>query len=144
MLLAVLLACSSSPAGRWSGEIACADEDGEGTITVDLRLRREEALRLRGPGEVDFDGQFRIQGAWRSYREELDFDELLLELESEGGPQEARLRGEAVQCQTWVDGTLSSADCDGGDALDWVLQWDGADRLQYAAGDCAGELRRGG
>lgn len=144
MLLALLLACTTSPAGRWSGEIACADEDGEGTITVDLRLRREEDLRLRGPGEVDFDGHFRIQGARRSYREELDFDALLLELESESGPQEARLHGEAVQCRTWIEGALSSADCDGGDALDWALQWDGADRREYAAGDCAGALQHGG
>lgn len=142
LLLLSLLGCGA-PAGPWSGEIDCADSDASGVISVALDLREEEPLLYAGPGEVDFEGVFRIQGADRDYREELDFDRLALQLQAESGAQEVSLSGEAVTCATWVDGEAADEGCDGGDAIDWTLSWDGADRLDFAEGDCAGSLERG-
>lgn len=138
----LLLGCGA-PAGSWTGLIDCGDGDSSGEISVVMDLRKEEPTVYAGPAEVDFEGVFRIQGADRAYREELDFDRLELRLTAESGAQEASLSGEAVSCATWVDGEPADEGCDGGDALDWAVSWDGADLLEFDEGDCAGSLQRG-
>lgn len=138
-LLPLLLACGGGLAGTWAGEIPCADEDADGTLSASFTLEEEGEATYVGAGEIGFSGTFEISGAWREYVSTQTLDPVELTLDEDG--EDVALEGVVVDCQTTIDGQDSDSGC-GNDTVEWALTWDGGDALAYQEGDCDGQLVR--
>lgn len=142
LLLLLLAGCASAPAGHWSGELTCGDEDSDGIISIDFDLSQDDDTTYSGPGNMSFAGTFELEGSWRQYEESIDYDTVTATLAEPSGAQDIHLVGEATSCTTWIDGVPAVLECNGGDDLDLTLAWDGADTISGDQGDCTGDLLR--
>ena len=141
MLLLLLAACGGGLTGHWTGNIACGDEDAQGVLSFDLDLEKEDDDSYVGTGLIGFSGVFEISGAMRDYVSTQTLDPVELSLEAPSGAQQVEMTGTVVECHTTIDGEESDQGC-GNDSVTYAFDWDGADTLAFAEGDCAGDLSR--
>ncbi len=117
--------------GTWSGTMDCSDPSGWMEMDVDLPLVDQ--------GDDEFSGHF--EGVGEStlggdpYPLRLEAD-IVLEFTAESGAQ--ALTADWSNCETWIGDEYSDAPCDFGGTWDW----DGADIISMADGDCDLALTR--
>ncbi|MCB9779622.1 MAG: hypothetical protein H6742_13745 [Alphaproteobacteria bacterium] len=136
LLLPLLCACQAGMAGDWAGELACADEDFDGTMGLTFALNRVEDDEYIGTGTQTYTGQVISGGATRDLEGSLDLVELVATVDGDA----VAIAAITDNCEMTIDGQAIAMQCGGAFEVD--ATWDGGDSLEIDDGDCSGELTR--